>query len=1195
MSRRKIHEDEDPPNIPDVAVFKNALMQFQKLVDKTTAQKREERLGLYVKDAEEMDYDKFYAAVQALFGPDVKTQDVKTFYRKISNNPDGRMEWCEIFGYYIVEGDALAAQLDEENMVFLVSRKQRITKAGVKRRDVIKCMVKVPQLDFMVTASQKGTLTVFSSQMRILTTTSIPDTSWISGCDYLSQLKRVIAVTERTIIIWDYKSQGSPLDNCFIIKPMEHCLLSVCTIHQPAEMLMKDDVLLGDDGGFVNMFTMTSDDFGLKQTKSKKNKHIMVLDSKRFKNIRRKLHDDWVVKVKYIPALNCFGSCSFDSVHSLVLDDLKRLEDNLPVRDFSVPRGVNAFTYCGKANIIVTGGDDKILRMWHPNINTKPVGKLMGHLFSITEIVTNEKDQHIISLSTAKIFRVWDIQTLSLLQVFHDSQGGPKETQIFAMAFDNNHGTLITGSAVIDIYPLTRMIQDTKQVPQSHERNISVLVYNRFFHQVLTICAESVVKVWELETGQQIYQIEDAHGPNVELTCATIDKNGFHLATGACDGTVKLWDFGSGQELKTLPLAKESKDNEHWLMQMVYLKASESRHVILVLEYSGMIKIVQSNEGDIYLSITWELPEAVSFALQGNPVMSLRLSPNVKKTNGFFPDVQLLPEMCPGKPNAENLPPGAEVKCFDVLKVEGYHLLATASANGAIIMWDFEAATARHIFKTGRASQAAGTELLGINMLLFLHRSASSDRQMSVCSTYSSEPQSDVNPMHEVVDSSLCSIKKVVWATTRWQNPCPALELAQRKPGWRSEKRQPAEADGSLRTSFLPVPCVGSDEPTQERMEQLQAAPLSSDLCHFQRRRKSEETHRHPQPLPREGQIELKIPDLFVVENNLLEAEQEQCHKYIPILASAHEDGCLCLWTITGDLLKEILPFTKHPPIPLTALCTDVFAKMLFAANKEGHVIRWNIGSFLEDPMDANKHAKQQVCWRAHSTAIVSLFYDNEKNLVVTASMDCSIRLWHAANGHYCGYFGQHRPFEFSESADIILPCDVNELPLTIKEDNKYMEKKQKFEYPLVFDRERWKTLTKSSLTSKKPGPLEVDQDFKFFKALASPMILKQPLESFRSANKDAGVIFGCIPIYRVVSPTRLKHTLTKFESSTESLKKRSKIITPNNLSPRLASHGAPPPPPPSQLKPEAKVQDKHIPPPLVPWFDFAHAHSHSL
>jgi hypothetical protein len=50
-------------------------------------------------------------------------------------------------------------------------------------------------------------------------------------------------------------------------------------------------------------------------------------------------------------------------------------------------------------------GDDKVLRLWHPNISTKPVGKLVGHMFSITEIVTNEKDQHVVSLSSAKVMR----------------------------------------------------------------------------------------------------------------------------------------------------------------------------------------------------------------------------------------------------------------------------------------------------------------------------------------------------------------------------------------------------------------------------------------------------------------------------------------------------------------------------------------------------------------------------------------------------------------------------------------------------------------------------------------------------------------------------------------------------------------------------------------------------------------------
>lgn len=60
----------------------------------------------------------------------------------------------------------------------------------------------------------------------------------------------------------------------------------------------------------------------------------------------------------------------------------------------------------------------------------------------------------------------------------------------------------------------------------------------------------------------------------------------------SCLGTVKIWDIGSGQEVKALPSAQHSKD-EHGLQKLVYLKASESQHAILVLEQSGKMKIIQ--------------------------------------------------------------------------------------------------------------------------------------------------------------------------------------------------------------------------------------------------------------------------------------------------------------------------------------------------------------------------------------------------------------------------------------------------------------------------------------------------------------------------------------------------------------------------------------------------------------------------
>ncbi|XP_065739395.1 WD repeat-containing protein 64 isoform X2 [Phocoena phocoena] len=1010
-----------------VSNFRTALRGFEKLVECIAAQKRDERAGFFIQKEDAIDYDKFYATVQELFGPEVKNQDAKCFYRKLCNNPDASIDWCEIFGYFSSEEDSLTSQMDEENLVFLVSRKQRVVISGSRRRDVIKCIVKIPQLDLLITASQKGLITVFNSQ----------DTSWITGCDYLSQLKRIVATTERTIIVWDYKAQGSSQENYFVIKPMDHCLLCVCVVSLP-DQLCQDDILLGDDGGFVSKFTVNSDDFGLKQAKSKKKLQYQVLDSKNFKSVKRKLHNDWVMKIRYISALNCFGSCSADSVHSLVLESLKKLEDNLPVREFSMPRGANTFCYSIKANVIVTGGDDKVLRLWHPNISTKPVGKLVGHMFSITEIVTNETDQHVISLSSAKVFRVWDIQTLSLLQVFHDSQGGPGDMQIYSMVFDSNHGMLVTGSSVMDMYPLTRMIQDAKQVPHTHEREINVMLYNKYSHQVLTICSESVIKVWELETGLQMYQILDPHGFNVELTSAAIDESGFLFATGAYNGTVKIWDFGSGQEMKVLPEGKDWKEEEHWLQRLIFLKAQEKhQYLILALEHNGKIKMIQGKEDDIYLAVIWELPDVVPVLQNGNRIVHLRMSAKDRSMAIPFPDVELIVEKNFSQ-YVDNPAISMEMNCIDLLQVEGYNLIAAGTLNGVIILWNFVTSTVKEVYRPEdcfTVDPDLDPKRFRINDILFLFRNPECARrssQDSICSSSqcdsSKGPQSSKESKQSIHDSEVKGEQKDV--------------------------------------------TVGERQPVDKK---------------------------------------------HLESTNLTDTQP-------PILVTAHEDGHLRFWTLEGRLLKDILPFTKHAAISLTSLYTDSCTKILLTGNVEGHVILCSISSFLDPPHDEKK-VKQLLSWRAHSLEITQITYVEDKQVVLTASIDGSVRIWHALNGHYCGYFGQRRIFEISQTSDFILPCDVNEYPIEIKEESKFTEKKQKYEYPLVFDQQRWKKMSSMSLLFKRTPPkaFEVEHDFKFFKSLSSPKIRRYALEGFMTENREAGIVFGSLPIYRVPSPTSLR------------------------------------------------------------------------
>ena len=57
---------------------------------------------------------------------------------------------------------------------------------------------------------------------------------------------------------------------------------------------------------------------------------------------------------------------------------------------------------------------------------------------------------------------------------------------------------------------------------------------------MVSICTETVIKVFEAESGKQVYNIPEAHGPNIEVTALALDKSGYRMATGAHDGLYHL-------------------------------------------------------------------------------------------------------------------------------------------------------------------------------------------------------------------------------------------------------------------------------------------------------------------------------------------------------------------------------------------------------------------------------------------------------------------------------------------------------------------------------------------------------------------------------------------------------------------------------------------------------------------------------
>ncbi|XP_072122959.1 WD repeat-containing protein 64-like [Mobula birostris] len=987
---------EDPFILP---IFKERVDSFYQMMVVMVQNIKDSENIKKMADFDPMTYDQFYDAVQHLFNDELKSEYIKAVFKKINSHLDAFVDWTELFGYFPSEGQDIM----KETPVFLLSKRQCVKLREEERRkhDHIQCIINVPQLDQIIAATQKGMILLYNNQ----------DTSPVSGCDYLSQLKRIVTVTEKSVIVWDHKPKSKNQTNFITIKPMQNIMLCICAVIQP-ENTGEDYMLIGDDAGFVSLLILGNED--LQKSKEGNALQSQVLEPRLLRRpiLRRKLHHEWVLRVKYFPHLNSFVSCSSDSVNSVVLDDIRKLGDCQPIRTLSVPRGVNAFDYCVKANTFVTGGEDKIVRLWNPNMFSKPKALLIGHNCIITEVAINEADQHIISLSTEGMFRVWDVQTIAVLQVFILGER-QVDRHFNTMVFDNKNKRLIAGSTSIELVPLTSVVQDNLEIPRSHERSINVLVLNKISGKVVSICSKSVIKVWKLLSGKQLYQIAHPHGRAIEVTAAAVDEHGLHLITGAIDGRSCIrnghkTDFGSTKLLCCTNDLLDCLVKEVIEVKLEEKNVNKRRGLTLIFSCDMKMSAEQEDFMHNFLaSCILDGPDESSFTILGtfpnllNTIYSSSLFPlkQFQSTSGQSDTVKQ------GHLDDKGL-------CgIDIFTCNAETLLAMGWYN-LIIIWNFDTAHILQIFNGDRVLEATdGGE------------------------------QNNVTPDME---SSRVQVVKFI--------------------GLRSKVIE------------LQAPEIVADDLSQDSNLIINNLSKASSLFKYA------ETF----SVSEYSQAELSSPMPFFNDEPALTTLPER--ESNPILLTAHQDGSIQFWSVEGVKLDKILPTIQFCS-PITAISVGQRVPCLLAGNQRGYIIIWDIEALISDPYAANKEPINRIIsWRAHTLQVISIFLVEEAAVVISASVDCSVRVWYALNGHYIGYFGQHSALLLMNPSEFVLPSDITEGPVEGK--SKQSNKADHLDYPLMLDLERWKPFDREGYLMKMKQQrkvLDVDQDKKLFKSVTIP------------------------------------------------------------------------------------------------------------
>ncbi|XP_059842756.1 WD repeat-containing protein 64-like [Hypanus sabinus] len=1054
---------EDPFVLP---TFKERVDSFYQMMAVMVQNIKDSENIKKMADFDPMTYDQFHDAVQYLFNDELKSESVKGVFKKISSHLDALVDWTELFGYFPSEGQDIMKEIP----VFLLPRRQCVELREEERRkhDYIQCIVNVPQLDQLIAATQKGMTLLYNNQ----------DTSPVSGCDYLSQLKRIVTVTEKSIIVWDHKPKSKNQTNFVTIKPMQNIMLCICAVIQP-ENTGEDYMLIGDDAGFVNLLILGNED--LQKSKESNALQSQVLEPRLLRRpiLRRKLHHEWVLRVKYFPHLSSFVSCSSDSVNSVVLDDIRKLGDCQPIRTLSVPRGVNAFDYCVKANTLVTGGEDKIVRLWNPNMFSKPKALLIGHNCIITEVAINEVDQHIISLSTEGMFRVWDVQTIAILQVFILGEH-QVDRHFNTMVFDNKNKRLIAGSTSIELVPLTSAVQDILEIPRSHERSINVLVFNKISGKVVSICSKSVIKVfaqafsnnrnahldflqvWKLLGGKQFYQIAHPHGRAIEVTAAAVDEHGIHLITGAIDGESLLdhldlqdptaassghsaeWEERALKLLKAGKLEDGTLASSHlcagysWrffaagyrigLMSDTEFKHKESNRFQNIIENVDKTK-VQEIETEIK-----DGPDESSFTILGTfPDIFSKIY-----SSSLFPLKQFQSTSGPSDTVKQGHLDTKGICGIDIFVYNAETLLAMGWYN-LIIIWNFDTAHILQIFNEDRLLEATdGGE------------------------------QNNATPDME---SSRVQVVKFIGLKSKM------IELQA------AEMFADNHSQDSIKSNFSKASSL------------LKYAESFSGFEYGQ-------TGGNP-PTP-----------VFDDEPALTKSTELEPS---PILLTAHQDGSIQFWSVEGVQLDKILPTIQFCS-PITTISVGKRVPCLLAGNQRGYIIIWDIEALISDPYAANKEPVNRIIsWRAHTLQIISIFLVEEAFVVISASVDCSVRVWYALNGHYIGYFGQQSELLLMNPSECVLPSDITEGPVEGK--SKQSNKADHLDYPLMLDWERWKPFDREGYLMKMEQQrkvLDVDQDKKLFNSLTIPRLKCKPVENSVSGKRAMGAVFRALPVYKI-------------------------------------------------------------------------------
>ncbi|XP_041796627.1 WD repeat-containing protein on Y chromosome-like [Chelmon rostratus] len=292
--------------------------------------------------------------------------------------------------------------------------------------------------------------------------------------------------------------------------------------------------------------------------------------------------------IKYFPPLQAHAICSVSS-KSMVLAGLpKPPRNNISTSLFTSRGNMEFFTcvdYSSTLDRLVTGGTNGLLHVWLPNKTLFFEHKLKGHVSPVTHIMFNPKDKVFVSLSKDRNVRVWSEDGWVCIQSFQVEGIGP--APISGVYYNTHNNELLMANSDISkcIGRGTDVFHSTLT---SHDHPLCCALYHSIYKQVVSVCQNGVVTVWDILTGKAVMEFKVSPAEHMGHTAMSFDTSQRRLIT-VCDGDgkVKLWNFNNGTELASVPVTAPKEVTGIVCMEERVFLAGKKSNIIYDLDIDG--------------------------------------------------------------------------------------------------------------------------------------------------------------------------------------------------------------------------------------------------------------------------------------------------------------------------------------------------------------------------------------------------------------------------------------------------------------------------------------------------------------------------------------------------------------------------------------------------------------------------------